>query len=154
MKIGIASDHAGKELKQLILEFLRLTDAEILDYGVGVNTDASVDYPDYAALVAKDVSLGKLERGILICGTGIGMCITANKFPGVRAASAWDEFSTRMSRQHNDANIICLGSRITNYHRAVDLTKIWLETPYEGGRHQQRLNKIHTLEQRNFHPAR
>ena len=145
-KIGIACDHAGKELKQLLQEYLAVTEFEVVDYGVAQEATASVDYPDYAALVASDVAQNKISKGILICGTGIGMCITANKVPGVRAALAWDEFSARMSRAHNDANIICLGSRTLNHYRAADFLKIWLETEYENGRHQLRLNKIRNLE--------
>lgn len=149
-KIGIGSDHAGKELKQLIFDFLKLEKHEVIDYGVGVSTTASVDYPDYAALVAADISAKKIDRGILICGTGIGMAIAAGKFAGVRAALVWDEFTARASRQHNDANILCLGARTTNHHRAVDFTKIWLKEDYEGGRHQQRITKILDLERKNF----
>jgi ribose 5-phosphate isomerase B len=149
-KIGIAADHGGKELKQLVFEFLQHTDYQVIDYGVSVETDKSVDYPDYAALLAADLSLGKIDRGIAICGTGIGMCITANKFPGVRAASVWDEFTAKMSRAHNDANVLCLGARVVNHHRAVAYTKIWLETEYEGGRHSERLHKIRELEKKNF----
>ncbi len=145
-KIGIACDHAGKELKQLLQEYLAVTDFEVVDYGVANDSQASVDYPDYAALIANDISQKKIAKGVLICGTGIGMCITANKIPGVRAASVWDEFSARMSRAHNDANVICLGSRAVNDHRACDYLKIWLETEYEGGRHQLRLDKIKNLE--------
>jgi len=152
IKIGIASDHAGKELKQMVVDFVRMMDYEVVDYGVAVDMDASVDYPDYAALVAQDVSIGKLDRAIAICGTGIGMCITANKFPNVRAASIWDEFSARMSRAHNDANILCLGARGLNHHRAVDLVKVWLETPFEKGRHQMRLDKIREIEKKNIQP--
>jgi len=116
-KIGIASDHAGKELKQLVADFVRLKNYEVIDYGVSMESDKSVDYPDYAAILATDISSGKVEQGILICGTGIGMCITANKFPGVRAAIVTDEFTARMCRAHNDANVICLGSRVLNPRR-------------------------------------
>jgi len=154
MKIGIASDHAGKDLKQLITDFLRLTDAEVTDYGVDPDSEASVDYPDFAGLVATNLVSGNIDRGILICGTGIGMCIAANKYPGVRASLIWDEFTARATRQHNDSNVICLGSRTLNHHRAVDFTKIWLETAYEGGRHQQRLNKITAIEQQKHPRAR
>lgn len=150
LRIGIAADHAGKELKKLLLDYIHLTDAEVVDYGVSENTSSSVDYPDYAALMAADVSAGKIDRGIAICGTGIGMAITANKFPGVRAAVAWDEFSARMSRLHNDSNILCLGARALNPHRAADFVKLWLETPYEAGRHQLRLDKIRQIERKNF----
>lgn len=146
--IGIASDHAGKELKQLIADFVRLKNFEVIDYGVAVDSDKSVDYPDYAAILAADVASGKLDRGVLVCGTGIGMCITANKFPGVRAASVWDEFTARMSRAHNDANIICLGARVLNHHRAAELVNLWLDTPFEGSRHQARLDKVRELEKK------
>ena len=151
-KIGIAADHGGKDLKRLIHDFLRLTEFEVIDFGVDSDTQASVDYPDYAALLAAEVSAGKLDRGVAVCGTGIGMCIVANKFANVRAASVWDEFSARMSRQHNDSNIICLGARAINHHRAVDFLKIWLETSYEGGRHLERLRKVIETEKKNFKP--
>ncbi len=149
LKIGIGADHAGKELKQMLIDFLRLEKYEVVDYGVSAEA-TSVDYPDYAGLVAHDLSLNKLDRGILVCGTGIGMCITANKFVGVRAGSVWDEFTARASRQHNNANVLCLGARTINYHRAIDFTKIWLTTEYEGGRHQQRLTKMLDIERKNF----
>jgi ribose 5-phosphate isomerase B len=151
-RIGIAADHGGKDLKRLVHDFLRLTDNEVIDYGISPDTDKAVDYPDYAALVAADLSHGKIDKGIVICGTGIGMCITANKFPNVRAASVWDEFTARMSRLHNDSNIICLGARTINHHRAIDYLKIWLETEYEGGRHAERLRKIHDIEKKNLKP--
>jgi ribose 5-phosphate isomerase B len=151
-KIGIAADHAGKDLKQMVYDFLRLTEYEIVDYGVASDSETSVDYPDFAGLLASDLSTGKIERGIAICGTGIGMCITANKFPGVRAALVTDEFTARMSRAHNDANLMCLGSRVTNHHRAVAAVKVWLETEYERGRHELRLNKIREIEKRTFKP--
>jgi ribose 5-phosphate isomerase B len=147
-KIGIASDHAGKELKQLIADFVRLKNYELIDYGVSIETDKSVDYPDYAEILASDISSGKLDRGVLICGTGIGMCITANKFPGVRAASVWDEFTARMSKAHNNANVICLGARALNHHRATELVNIWLDTVFEGNRHQTRVAKITEIEKR------
>ena len=147
-KIGIASDHAGKELKQLVADFVRLKNFEVVDYGVAVDSNKSVDYPDYAAILAGDLASGKIERGVLICGTGIGMCITANKFPGVRAAQVWDEFTARMSRAHNNANVICLGARVTNHHRAVELVNLWLDTPFEGSRHQSRLDKIREIEKK------
>lgn len=148
MKIGVASDHAGKELKQLIGEFIRMKAYEVVDYGVDAQSEKSVDYPDYAAILAEDLGQGKIDRGVLICGTGIGMCIAANKFPGVRAALITDEYSARMSRAHNDANIMCLGSRVLNSHRATDLVSIWLDTAFEGHRHQGRLDKIRNIERR------
>ena len=150
LKLGVTSDHAGKELKQMVFDFLCLTDHEIVDYGVSVDTDKAVDYPDYAALLAKDISDGKIDKGIAICGSGLGVCVVANKFPRVRATSVWDEFSARMSRMHNDSNVICIGARAINHHRVVALIKIWLETPYEGGRHDERIKKIADIEKKNF----
>lgn len=152
IRIGIAADHAGKELKQLLIDLVRLMDNEAVDYGVGLNSTQSVDYPDYAALLAQDVSNSKLDCGIAVCGTGIGMSITANKFPGVRAAVVWDEFSARMAKAHNNANILCLGSRTLNHHRAADIVKTWLQTSFEGDRHQLRLDKIRELEKKNLKP--
>jgi ribose 5-phosphate isomerase B len=149
-KLGIAADHAGRELKQLIADFVRLKTYEVIDYGVAVDSDKSVDYPDYAAILAADVASGKLDRGVLICGTGIGMCITANKFKGVRAAPVWDEFTARMSRAHNDANVICLGARVLNHHRAAELVNLWLDTEFEGNRHQARLDKIREIEKKLY----
>jgi len=149
-KIGIAADHAGKELKQLIADFVRLKNFEVIDYGVSTESDKSVDYPDYAAILATDIASGKLDRGVLICGTGIGMCITANKYPGVRAAPVWDEFTARMCRAHNDANVICLGARVLNHHRAAELVNLWLDTEFEGNRHKARLDKIREIEKKLY----
>lgn len=148
MKIAIASDHAGKELKSYLVDFLSLTDHVVLDYGVAGDSVEPVDYPDFADIVASEVSAGRAERGILICGTGVGMCIAANKFPAVRAALVVDEFTARLSRAHNNANIICLGARTLNFQRAVDFVKIWLATDFEEGRHQARLEKIIAIENR------
>jgi ribose 5-phosphate isomerase B len=148
-KIGIASDHGGKQLKQKVLEFLASAGFEVVDYGVAIDSP-SVDYPDYAEKLAKDLSQKRITKGIAICGTGIGMCIAANKVPGVRAASVWDEFTARVSRQHNDANIICLGERVLNFDRALDFIKIWLETPFEGDRHKRRVDKISAIEAKNM----
>jgi ribose 5-phosphate isomerase B len=150
MIIGLAADHAGKELKDAMLELVKALGHEAVDYGVAVSNEQSVDYPDYAALLAQDISSGKIEAGVAICGTGTGMAITGNKFPGVRAAVVWDEYSARMSRAHNDANMICLGARTTNLHRAADFLKIWLETAFEGGRHKMRRDKIREIEKKNF----
>ncbi len=152
-KIGVASDHAGKELKQMVLDFVKMLGVEVVDYGVALETDKSVDYPDYAELVAQDVSAGKIDGAIAICGTGAGMCIAANKYPGTRAVLVVDEYTASMSRAHNNANIICLGARTLNHHRAVDFVKIWLETPFEEGRHQMRLNKIREIEKKTFQPT-
>ena len=148
MKIAIASDHAAKDLTSYIFDFLTLTNHSVLDYGVAADAAGSVDYPDYADIVASEVCAGRADRGILICGTGIGMCVSANKFPGVRAALVYDEFTTRMSRAHNDSNVLCLGARTINHQRAVDFVKIWLATEFEEGRHRVRLNKIAAIEKR------
>ena len=148
MKIAVGSDHAGKELKSFIIDFLTLTNHSVLDYGVAADSPGSVDYPDYADIVASEISNGRAERGILVCGTGVGMCVAANKFPGVRAAMVWDEYTTRMSRSHNDANVLCLGARTLNPQRAVDFVKIWLSTEFEEGRHRSRIIKIQAIEKR------
>lgn len=148
LTIGIGADHAGKELKQLIAEMLKLSEHHVVDFGVAADCKTSVDYPDYAAAVAADVSNGKLDAGILVCGTGIGMQMTANKFPGVRAAAVWDELSARLAKEHNNANVLCLGARTTNHMRATELVKIWLETPFTGTRHQVRLDKIREIERK------
>jgi len=148
MKIAIAADHAGKELKSYIIDFLTLTNNQIFDYGIAADSTSSVDYPDYADIVASEVSAGRCDRGILICGTGIGMSIAANKFPGVRAGVVTDEFTARMSRAHNDTNILCLGSRTINYQRGIDFVKIWLSTECEEGRHRNRIQKITAIEKR------
>jgi ribose 5-phosphate isomerase B len=152
LTIGIGADHAGKELKQLVTEMLRLTEHKVVDYGIAADCKTSVDYPDYASAVAGDVSNGKLDAGILICGTGIGMQIAANKYPGVRAAVAWDEMSAKLVKEHNNANILCLGARTTNHMRASELVKIWLETPFGGSRHQIRLDKIREIERKVMTP--
>ena len=148
MRIGVAADHAGKELKELVVEMLKLSDNEVVDFGIASDSTSSVDYPDYAASVAREVSNGKLDCAVAIGGTGIGMAITANKFPGVRAAVVWDEFSTRMAKAHNNVNILCLGARTTNHMRATEFVKIWLDTPFEGSRHNNRLSKISEIERK------
>lgn len=139
-KISIANDHAGLYLKKEIVELLKKLGHTVTDHGC--HTDASVDYPDFAKLVAHDVASGKADRGILICGTGIGMAITANKIKGIRAANVSDVFSALMTRKHNDANILCLGARVVGSGLAVLITETFLATDYEGGRHQKRVDKI------------
>jgi len=142
--IIIASDHGGLELKDAVKGFLGGRGVEVRDLGT-MNGD-SVDYPDYAAKVARSIARGEAERGILICGTGIGMSIAANKFPGVRAALISDEFTARMSKEHNNANIVVMGGRVLAPEQAVRMVAVWLETPFEGGRHQRRLDKIARIE--------
>jgi ribose 5-phosphate isomerase B len=148
MRIAIGSDHAGLELKTEILSLLKDLGHEYIDYGT--DTPASVDYPDYGEKVSYDVAKGKVDRGILICGTGIGMSIVANKFPFVRAALCNDLFSAKMSRLHNDANILIMGGRIVGRDLAKEIVRTWLETPFEGGRHQDRLKKITLIEHRTL----
>lgn len=144
MKLAIASDHAGFGLKNRIVRYLAESKVETVDFG----TDGrdSVDYPDYAIQVAESVSKGKIDRGILICGTGIGMSITANKFPGVRAALCHNAVTAEASRRHNDANVLVLGERVLDEEMAVQIVRIWLETDFEAGRHQRRLDKIRAVE--------
>ncbi len=148
MRIGIASDHGGFGLKEELKAFLRSIGAEPVD--VGCFDETSVDYPDFGIQIAEKVSRGELERGILICGTGIGMSIVANKFPGVRAALANELYSARCSREHNDANILVLGGRVIGGGLAREIVKVWLESPFLGDRHQRRIDKIAVLEKRNF----
>ena len=143
--VSIGADHAGVELKDLLKA--GLTGRGITVRDVGTNSGDSVDYPDYAALVAKDVLSGAAERGVLVCGTGLGMAIAANKFHGIRAVPIVDEASARLGREHNDANVIALGARLTAVVEAQELLRIFLETEYAGGRHQRRIDKIAALEQ-------
>jgi len=144
MKIIVASDHAGFEFKNHILRYLSDNKVETLD--LGTENNHSVDYPDYASKVAKLISAGDVDQGILICGTGIGMSITANKFRGVRAALCHNLETAEASRRHNDANILVLGSRILTEATALSIVETWLNTPFDGGRHQNRVDKIHTIE--------
>jgi ribose 5-phosphate isomerase B len=148
MQIGLACDHGGFELKEELKTFLKSLGVEPIDMGT-FNED-SVDYPDFGVLVAEKVSRGELEKGILICGTGIGMSIVANKFPRIRAALANDLYSSRCSREHNDANILIIGGRIVGKELAKEIVKVWLETPFAGGRHRRRLEKIEALEKEKF----
>ena len=148
MQIGLACDHGGFELKEELKGFLKSLGFESVDMGT-FNED-SVDYPDFGVLVAEKISRRELEKGVLICGTGIGMSIVANKFPGVRAALANDLFSSRCSREHNDANILIIGGRIVGKELAKEIVKVWLETPFAGGRHKRRLEKIEILEKEKF----
>jgi ribose 5-phosphate isomerase B len=148
MKIGLACDHGGFELKEELKAFLISLGVDPID--MGTSNEDSVDYPDFGIFVAEKVSRGELEKGILICGTGIGMSIVANKFPNVRAALVNDLYSSRCSREHNDANILIVGGRIVGKGLAKEILKIWLETPFAGGRHKRRLEKIEALEKEKF----
>ena len=144
MRIALGADHAGYATKEAVRRFL---DGLAIPYDdVGTFSGEPVDYPDIAALVARGVSSGVYDRGILVCGTGIGMAIAANKFSGVRAAPVVDPVSARLSREHNDANVLALGGRVTPPAVALEIVKTFLDTPFEGGRHQRRLDKIARLE--------
>ena len=145
MRIAIGADHAGFELKEIIKHTLDELRTPYRDFGT--DSDESVDYPDFAAKVARGVASGEFDRGILICGTGIGMALAANKLAGVRAAPVMDLETARLSREHNNANILALGARVTPPERALDIVRLFLKTDFEGGRHERRLGKIAALEQ-------
>ena len=145
MKLAIGCDHGGFELKEEVLKFIR-TVSNIQVSDLGPSGRESVDYPDFGAKVSDAVSTGAVDRGILICGTGIGMSIVANKYPNVRAALCHDHFTAQMSREHNDANLLVMGERVLGKGVALDVVKTWLDTPFAGGRHQKRLDKIQTIE--------
>jgi len=140
MKIIIGADHAGFPMKEKVKDFLQKRGIEVED--AGTVSEESVDYPDFGKRVASKVSDGAFERGILICGTGLGMSIVANRFKGVRAALVNDLFSTIMSRRHNDSNVLVLGGRLIGDELALQLVEAWLETPFDGGRHQHRIEKM------------
>jgi ribose 5-phosphate isomerase B len=144
MKIAIGSDHRGFEAKRRLLGFLKHFGHEVVD--VGATGPESVDYPDFAFQVASRVSSGEVERGILICGTSIGMCIAANKVKGVRAAPCHDSITAEMSRRHNDANVLCLSADLLGEELIDRMVRIWLETDFEGGRHARRVEKITKIE--------
>ena len=144
MKIGIGCYHGGVNHKEAIKEHLTAIGHEVIDYGT--ERDVPADYPDIAEKVSRAYLGGKFDRGILICGTGIGMSIAANKIDGIRAAHVTDTFSARMSREHNNAQIICLGERITGPGLAIDIVDAYLESEFAGGRHLRRVDKIMNLE--------
>ncbi|GBE57189.1 ribose-5-phosphate isomerase B [bacterium BMS3Abin01] len=145
MKIALAADHAGYELKQTIMERLRNDGHQVID--LGTDSSQSVDYPHFAIQVSRAVSSRRADRGLLFCGTGLGMCITANKVAGIRAVSPCDISQAEMSRRHNDANILCLGQRTLEQESIFDILDVWMSTPFEGGRHERRLNIIAELEE-------
>jgi len=150
MRIAVGSDHRGVTIRAKIVELLGKLGQEVVD--VGTHEPGSVDYPDVAAMVARKVSAGEVDRGILICGTGLGMCIAANKFPGVRAAPCHDDLTAEMSRRHNDLNVLCLSGDILGERLVDRLVEIWLKTEFEGGRHARRVQKISDMEHRNGKP--
>jgi ribose 5-phosphate isomerase B len=144
MRIALGADHAGYELKDKIRTYLQQKGIDVQDEGT--RSGESVDYPDYAQTVAHDVSQGRAEMGILVCGSGIGMAIAANKVAGVRAANVSSEYQAQMSREHNNANVLTLGARILKEEDALRIVDAWLVTPFAGGRHERRVEKIATIE--------
>lgn len=146
MRIALGADHAGVQLKQQVRRLLERRGIEYEDFGT--QSADSVDYPDFAARVANDVASGRFDYGILVCGSGIGMAIAANKINGIRAVAATDEPSARLSREHNNANVLALGERLTAPDVATRIVETFLDTPFAGGRHQRRLDKIAALETR------
>jgi ribose 5-phosphate isomerase B len=150
MKIAVASDHAGFDLKSRIVAFLEENGLAFRDFGSGPGQN--VDYVDYGVMAMDSVVSGECDRAILFCGTGIGMAVVANKYKGIRATPCWNSFTARVSRSHNDSNCLTLGGRTLSYEEAVEIVRTWLETPFEGGRHQRRVAKILEVERKNFKP--
>jgi len=146
MRIAVGSDHRGYAVKGKLIDLLKRLNQEVVDAGPG--SSESVDYPDIASLVASQVSDGSVDRGILICGTGIGMCIAANKFPHVRAAPCHDDLTAEMSRRHNDLNVLCLSADMLGEKLIDRMVEIWLKTEFEGGRHARRVEKITEMEKK------
>jgi ribose 5-phosphate isomerase B len=144
MKVALGADHAGYEEKERLKPVLKELGIEFEDFGA-VSTD-SVDYPDFAAKVARKVADGEFDQGLLVCGSGTGMAIAANKVHGVRAAVAWNEETARLAREHNDANVLSLGARTTPENEIPKIVRAWFETKFAGGRHQRRIEKISELE--------
>lgn len=147
MKIAIAADHGGFELKDSMVEYIKSLGNEVVD--LGTNSADSVDYPDYAKKVCEEIQKGNSDLGILICGTGIGMSLAANKFEGIRAACVSDVYSAKMSRNHNNANVLCIGARVIGDEVAKLIIKTFLENEFEAGRHQRRVDKIMDFEKEN-----
>ncbi len=150
--VALGADHAGFQLKEALKGWLIGQGCQVLD--VGTHSAEAVDYPDYAVQVGQAVADGKVQRGVLVCGTGIGMAIAANKVDGVRAALCADLYTARMSREHNDANVLCLGGRLIGADMAADVLRAWLEAEFAGGRHARRVDKIAAMEQGSARPGR
>ena len=144
MKIALASDHAGYAEKELMKPLLRDLGLQFDD--LGTMSEESVDYPDYARKVAEQVAGGQVDQGLLVCGSGTGMAITANKVAGVRAALAWSEETARLARQHNDANVLAIGARTTPAGQIPAIVRAWFSSDFEGGRHADRIEKIRRME--------
>ncbi len=147
MKIAVASDHRGIDSKELVKALINQLGHECIDFGVKDNNP--VDYPDIAYLAAGSVANGEADRAILVCGTGIGMCIASNKVKGIRAALCFDELNARISRQHNNANVLCLSGDLLGESSLRKIVEVWLEAEFSGGRHQRRVNKINEIEKGN-----
>ncbi len=148
LRIACASDHAGYQLKKEIIEHLLHQGVDVVDFGCGPGE--VVDYVDYGAKAIESMLKGECDRAILFCGTGMGMAIVANKFPSILATACWDEFTAQVSRSHNNSNCLCLGGRVLDLPRAKKIVEIWLSTPFDGGRHERRINKIFSLEKKKF----
>jgi ribose 5-phosphate isomerase B len=145
MRIAVGTDHRGYAIRSKVIELVERLGHEVED--VGTFGPDAVDYPDVASAVSQKVSRGEVDRGILVCGTGLGMCIAANKFRGVRAAPCHDDLTAEMSRRHNDANVLCLSADLLGERLIDRMVELWLLTPFEGGRHARRVEKIRELEQ-------
>jgi ribose 5-phosphate isomerase B len=146
MKIAVGADHGGFARKQDVVRYLKSLGHAVKD--MGAVSEDSVDYPDYARRVARAVRSGRARRGVLVCGTGIGMCIAANKVRGIRAAPVWSEKTARLAAEHNGANVLCLSGRLFKAPALRRMVKAWLSTPFGGGRHQRRLDKISAMEKK------
>jgi ribose 5-phosphate isomerase B len=147
MRIAIGSDHRGYSIRGKLSTLLRALGHDVLD--LGTNSDEPVDYPDIAALAGRKVANGEVQRAILVCGTGLGMCIAANKIPGVRAAPCHDDLTAEISRRHNDLNVLCLSADLLGQKYIDRMIEIWLDTPFDGGRHARRVEKIRALERQS-----
>jgi ribose 5-phosphate isomerase B len=152
IRIALGADHAGYSVKERIKEDLQASGYEVIDFGT--HAGDSVDYPDYARPVAQSVSGAETSRGILVCGTGVGMAITANKFRGIRAATCNDTYTARMAGEHNNANILCVGGRIVDADHAVAIVNEWLKARFGGERHQRRVDKIMDMEREHATPVK
>jgi len=148
MRIAVGTDHRGYSIRSKVIELVERLGHEVDD--IGAFSGEAVDYPDIAAIVGQKVSSGEVERGILVCGTGLGMCIAVNKFKAVRAAPCHDDLTAEMSRRHNDANVLCLSSDLLGERLVDRMIELWLSTPFEGGRHARRIDKLNEIERRTL----
>jgi ribose 5-phosphate isomerase B len=151
-RIAVGADHAGYEVKERIKESLQKDGYEVIDFGT--HAGESVDYPDFARLVAQSVSRAETQRGILVCGTGLGMAITANKFRGIRAATCNDTYTARMAGEHTNANVLCVGARVVDAEHAIAIVQEWLKAKFTGERHQRRVDKITDVEREQTPPVK